>query len=81
MAPPPSRRRGLAIPPADLWTSVGLRTAAKAVVPDADGTVGGVEFDTGANVNPDLINIQTKIPAGAVSADGKLFGRLSATGP
>jgi Bacterial Ig-like domain len=58
---------------ADPWTSH------EALVPDADGTDGGVFFDTTADTNPDLIRVRAEIPASAASPAGKLFGRLHAT--
>jgi autotransporter-associated beta strand protein len=59
---------------ADPWTSH------EAVVPDVDGTVGGVVFDTTADADPAFINVRAEIPASAASPAGKLFGRLYSTG-
>lgn len=59
---------------ADPWTSH------QALVPDADGTVGSVVFDTTADADPAFINVRAEIPTSAASPAGKLFGRLLATG-
>ena len=59
---------------ADLWTSH------EALVPDADGTVGSVVFDTTPDADPAFINVRAEIPASAASPAGRLFGRLYATG-
>jgi hypothetical protein len=56
----------------DLWISH------EALVPDTNGTVGGVVFVTSTNANPALVNIQATIPASAASSGGKLFARLLA---
>jgi hypothetical protein len=58
---------------ADPWTSH------QALVPDANGTVGGVVFATTADADPAFINVRAEIPASAAPT-GKLFGRLHATG-
>jgi hypothetical protein len=60
---------------ADPWTSH------QALVPDADGTVSGVFFDTTTDADPAFLNVRAEIPAGAASSGGKLFGRLYSTGP
>jgi hypothetical protein len=54
----------------DLWTNQ------QAVVPDTDGTVGNVFFDTTADADPAFINVRAEIPSSAASPTGKLFGRL-----
>ena len=54
----------------DPWTSH------QAVVPDTDGPVGGVYFDTMPDVDSAFINVRAEIPASAASPTGKLFGRL-----
>jgi hypothetical protein len=59
---------------ADPWASH------EAEVPDADGTVGGVFFDTTPDADPAFINVRAEIPASASSPAGRLFGRLHATG-
>jgi hypothetical protein len=59
----------------DLWTSH------EALVPDADGPVGSVVFDTTPDVDPAFIEVRAEIPASAASPGGKLFGRLYSTGP
>ena len=60
---------------ADPWTSH------EALVPDTDGTVGSVYFDTTPDSDPAFIQVRAEIPAGAASPGGKLFGRLYSTGP
>ena len=59
---------------ADPWTSH------EAVVPDADGTVGGVFFDTTPDDDPAFLNVRAEIPASAASASGRLFDQLHSTG-
>jgi methionine-rich copper-binding protein CopC len=58
---------------ADPWSSHA------AVVPDVDGTVGGIFFDTTPDADPAFINVRAEIPASAASPTGKLFGRLYST--
>ena len=58
----------------DPWTSH------EAVVPDADGTVGGVVFATIPDADPAFINVRAEIPASAASPAGRLFCRLNAAG-
>ena len=55
---------------ADPWTSH------EALVPDTDGSVGSVVFDTTADADPAFIKVRAEIPASAASAGGRLFGRL-----
>jgi hypothetical protein len=76
-------RRGTAVLKLQYSMDLGLTDAwslHEAVVPgDAGGTVNGVVFTTSANADPNLIDIQATIPAGAASTGGRLFGRLHAT--
>jgi hypothetical protein len=60
---------------ADPWASH------EALVPDADGTVGGVAFDITADADPAFSNVRAEIAPGAASPGGKLFARLHATSP
>lgn len=50
----------------------------EALVPDADGPVGGVDFVTTADADPAFIHIRAEISASAAAPDGRLFGRLHA---
>ena len=50
----------------------------QAEVPDVDGSVGGVFFDTTADADPAFINVRVEIPASAASPGTKLFSRLVA---
>lgn len=58
---------------ADPWSSH------EALVPDTNGTVGGVLFDTTPDADPAFLTIRAEIPASAAMPSGKLFGRLYAT--
>jgi len=60
--------------PANTWAG------SEAVVPDVDGTVGSVSFDTTPDADPAFVNVRAEIPASAVSSAGKLFGRLYSSG-
>ena len=52
----------------------------EAVLPDADGTVGGVVFAITPDADSSFINVRAEIPAIAASPVGKLFARLYASG-
>ena len=58
----------------DLWTSH------EALVPDADGPVGSVVFDTTPDADPAFLNVRAEIPLTAASPAGTLFGRLVSSG-
>jgi hypothetical protein len=50
-------------------------TIHEVIVPDADGTIGSVAFDTTPDADPAFINVRAEISA----SSGKLFGRLYST--
>lgn len=70
--------RGTAVLKVQYSNDLGLSdpwTSHEAVVPDVDGTVGAVFFDTTADADPEFINVRAEIPA-----SGKVFARLHSTG-
>ena len=52
----------------------------EALVPDASGTVGVVVFAITADADPAFSNVRAEIPASAVTATGRLYGRLYSSG-
>ena len=75
--------RGTAVLKVQFTNNLGqpnLWSNQEAVVPDADGTVGSVFFDTTADADPAFINVRAEIPASAASSSGNLYARLLSTG-
>ena len=71
--------RGAAVLKVQYSSVPGQWTTHEAVVPDASGLVGGVNFAITPDADPAFTNVRAEIPVGPASPDGRLFCRLSST--